>query len=642
MRFSGSINKIMKKIFLLLVLTVAGLNFRAQGQSWSQKMTATAMTIWKDSLPQGKWTYDQGVVLKGVEGVWQQTGDGVYFKYIQHSLDKFITADGGIKGYKMDDYNIDNVLCGRNVLTLYKVLGTEKYYKAVNLLRDQLKTQPRTPQGGFWHKKRYPNQMWLDGLYMGEPFYAEYASTFGENADFDDIAKQFIEMESHARDAKTGLLYHAWDEGKVEKWADPKTGLSKNFWGRADGWYAMALVDVLDQFPANHPKRPELLAILNRLAVAIQKYQDPKSGVWFNVLDKGAEKGNYLEASASCMFVYALAKGVREGYLPASYQPVAEKGFKGILNQFIETDASGQVNLKGTISVAGLGGNPYRDGSYAYYLSEKVVTNDPKGVGAFILASVEVERLANLNAAKGKIALLDSYFNDEHRDDKVTGKTLSFHYKWEEMDNNGFSLFGHVFNNYGFTTQTLYQAPDADNLKKASVYVIVDPDIPKENPKTKYIEAPHIKAISEWVKAGGVLVILNNDTGNAEFKHLNNLMAKFGIQFNEDSRNHVTGQQFDMGAVNVPSGDAIFKAAKKFYIKEISTFKVTPPATAELTDKGDVIIATAKYGKGTVFAVGDPWFYNEYLDGRKLPMMYENFKASNDFVAWLTQQIPAK
>jgi unsaturated rhamnogalacturonyl hydrolase len=232
--------------------------------------------------------------------------------------------------------------------------------------------------------------MWLDGLYMAEPFYAEYALTFDEKAAFDDIAKQFMLMERHARDDKTGLLYHGWDESRKQRWANPETGRSPNFWGRAMGWYAMALVDTLDHFP-DHPQVPELIAILNRLARAVAKYQDPRTGLWYQVLDKGAEKGNYLESSAACMFVYALAKGARNGYLASKYLQVAEKGYRGILKEFVKTDASGRLNLEGTVSVAGLGGNPYRDGSYEYYLSEKVVTNDPKGIGALILAATEME-----------------------------------------------------------------------------------------------------------------------------------------------------------------------------------------------------------------------------------------------------------
>jgi unsaturated rhamnogalacturonyl hydrolase len=305
-----------------------------------------------------------------------------------------VHEDGSIKGYKLDDYNIDNVLNGRILLLLYKVTHKEKYRKAADLLRAQLKAHPRTSEGGFWHKKIYPSQMWLDGLYMGEPFYAEYAATFHEGEAFDDIARQFILMERHARDPKTGLLYHGWDESRQQRWANPQTGRSPNFWGRAMGWYAMALVDVLDYFPKDHPQRNSLIAILNRSAAAIEKYQDRKSGLWYEVLDKGGTPGNYVEASASCMFVYALAKGVRLGYLPSSYSKVAQQGYQGIAEQFIETEANGQVNLRGTVSVAGLGGKPYRDGSYEYYLSEKVVTNDLKGIGAFLMASSEMERVA--------------------------------------------------------------------------------------------------------------------------------------------------------------------------------------------------------------------------------------------------------
>ena len=378
-------------ICLALVYTTA----LAQTKPISEQVAKTAMTaLWHD-YP-AKWTYDHGLVLKGIEQVWRNTNDKQYFEFIQRSMDHFVADDGSIRTYSLDDYNIDNILPGRNLLFLYKVTGNEKYRKAAATLREQLKTHPRTSEGGFWHKKIYPSQMWLDGLYMGEPFYAEFAATFHDDAAFDDIAKQFILMERHARDDKTGLLYHGWDESRKQRWSSPETGRSPNFWGRAMGWYAMALVDTLDNFPRGHPQRAELVAILNRVAQAVAKYQDSRSGLWYQVLDKAGEKGNYLESSAACMFVYALAKATRNGYLPASYQKVAQKGYRGILKEFVKTDANGQVNLEGTVSVAGLGGNPYRDGSYEYYLSEKVVTNDPKGVGALLLAATEME-----TAAKG-------------------------------------------------------------------------------------------------------------------------------------------------------------------------------------------------------------------------------------------------
>jgi unsaturated rhamnogalacturonyl hydrolase len=381
------------KFFLVFTLVSS-----ASAQSLSQQAAATAMSLGSPA----KWTYDHGLVLKGIERVYIATNDKQYLDFIQRSMDHFVADDGSIRTYKPDEYNIDNILPGRNLLFLYKTTGDEKYRKAAALLREQLKTHPRTSEGGFWHKKIYPSQMWLDGLYMGEPFYAEYATTFKEDAALDDIAKQFILMERHSRDDKTGLLYHGWDESKQQRWANPSTGRSPNFWGRAMGWYAMALVDTLDYFPPKHAQRAELIAILNRLARAVAKYQDSRSGLWYQVLDKGGAKGNYLESSASCMFVYALAKGVRNGYLPANYMKTASDGYRGIQEEFVKYDANGRFNLAGTVSVAGLGGTPYRDGSYEYYLSEKVVTNDPKGIGAFLLAATEMETAKRVRGTRSE------------------------------------------------------------------------------------------------------------------------------------------------------------------------------------------------------------------------------------------------
>ncbi|WP_436491485.1 glycoside hydrolase family 88/105 protein [Chitinophaga sp. ARDCPP14] len=388
MRFKTSI------LFAILLLTAT----LSQAQTGAAGMAATVMRIWKDSLEMQpgrpvRWSYDQGVILEGFTGLWKRTGNQEYFRYIQKSMDHFVDANGNIHTYQLTDYNIDNVKNGRILLTLYKATKDNKYKIAADHLREQLRGQPRTNNGGFWHKKRYPYQMWLDGLYMGEPFYAEYAVLTGENSAFRDITRQFVLMEQYARDSRTGLLYHAWDESKEQRWANKTTGQSPHFWGRAMGWYAMALVDALEYYPAGDPGKDSLIAILNRTAAAVKKYQDAKTGCWYQVLDKGDSTGNYVEASASCMFVYALAKGMRLGYLPASYRGVAQKGYKGILKQFIRKNPEGDITLSGTVSVAGLGGDPYRDGSYAYYLSEKVIDNDPKGVGAYILAANEMEMM---------------------------------------------------------------------------------------------------------------------------------------------------------------------------------------------------------------------------------------------------------
>lgn len=629
-------------ISLFLLSCSAVTSAQTQHTSLSEQMAATVMTRWKGSWePQPgrseKWSYDQGVVMVGLTGVWLNTANGEYFRFIQQSMDRFVRDDGTIRTYEISEYNLDHINNGRILLFLYNVTGQEKYRKAADLLREQLKTHPRTSAGGFWHKKIYPSQMWLDGLYMAEPFYAEYAATFHDEAAFDDIARQFELMELHSRDSKTGLLYHAWDESKQQRWANPATGRSPNFWGRAMGWYGMALVDTLDYFPPGHPQRGKLIEILKRLAVAAQKYQDPRSGLWWEVLDKGGAPGNYLEASVSSMFTYALAKGVRKGYLPVSFFAVAQKGYRGIVGKFIKTDPGGQLNLEGTVSVGGLGGTPYRDGSYQYYLSEKVVTNDAKGIGAFLMASNEMEIVPAFSVGRGKTVMLDYFFNNEVKKDGA-GRVTSWHYKWEEMPNSGFYFWGNVFRNLGARTESLTVGPTAANLKHASIYIIVDPDTKTETEKPNFIEAQHVKAINDWVRRGGVLVLMGNDVGNAEFEHFNLLAKQFGIQFNQDSKNRVQGNDFAMGSIPVESGHAIFQTARRLYLKEISTLALTPPAKSVMQHKGDVIMAVARLGRGTVFAVGDPWLYNEYVDGRKLPPQFENFKAARDLSRWLIRQ----
>jgi rhamnogalacturonyl hydrolase YesR len=273
-------------------------------------------------------------------------------------------------------------------------------------LRRQLDSQPRTSAGGFWHKQRYPNHMWLDGLYMGAPFYAECAKVFNTPKDFDDVAKQFSLIDQHLYDAKSGLFYHGWDSAKVQSWANPATGASSNFWGRAGGWYAMACVDVLDFLPTNHPARKEIIAELKKVSAGIVKWQDADTGLWWQVMDQGKRDGNYLEATASAMFVYALAKGVNHGYLARDYVPAIIKGYNGIITQLIKT-AGDKISLTQCCSVAGLGssqpGGKNRDGSFNYYVGEPIVENDLKGVGPFILAGIEVQQLVGSPAQPGTV-----------------------------------------------------------------------------------------------------------------------------------------------------------------------------------------------------------------------------------------------
>lgn len=357
--------------------------------TWSERMAGSMLRL-KPVLSE-KWDYDWGVTLSGVERVWLRTRNPVLFDYIKRNIDRFVEPDGSMPKYHLEEYNLDRINTGKLFFTLFDQTGDERYLKGLHLLRRQLDTQPRNKRGGFWHKAIYPYQMWLDGLYMAGPFYARYAVRFERPQDFDDIAWQFILMEQVARDSESGLLYHGWDESRQQRWAHPRTGCSPHFWGRALGWFAMALVDVLEIFPADHAKRSEVNAVLQRLQRAVEQVQHPASGLWYQVLDKGGQPGNYLEASASCMYTYALAKAARLGLLPAAAQVTARRAWEGILREFMRVGEDGLVYLEKTCGVAGLGGDPYRDGSYAYYVGEKQVTNDPKGVGAFLLAAEEME-----------------------------------------------------------------------------------------------------------------------------------------------------------------------------------------------------------------------------------------------------------
>ncbi|MFZ9208652.1 MAG: glycoside hydrolase family 88 protein, partial [Sediminibacterium sp.] len=549
----------------------------AQSKSLAAEVAATAMaTLWKvpvgaDTAKPTKWTYGQSIGLLGISRLWIQTANPAYFSYLQNSINYFISENGDIKFHKVQDYDIDNILFGRILLTLYNVTSQVKYYKAASLLRDQLKSQLHKNEGI---------------LYMREPFYAAYAKQFHEPEAFDDIANRFIWMEQHARDAKTGL-------------------------------YEMALVDVLENFPVTHPKHDTLVSILKRRANAIKKLQDPSTGLWHDILNSPKEKEPRIVVSASAMFVYANAKAVRLGFLPASYLAVSKKGYDGILKQFIDTNKEGYANLKGALS------------------------EDPNGVGVFIQAANEMEWHLVPKLGKNKVFLLDDYYNAEKKKD-IKGVEYAYHYKWPEMYNNGFSFLGNIITTNGLQTKTLSQAPTAGNLKNASIYMIVDADNIADNPTPNYMNDRDAQEIYNWVKAGGVLVLFHNDKPNADFTAINKLSDLFGIHFNEDTYNKVIGINYLGGKIDVPAGHQIFKNVQTIYQKEVCSITVKAPAKSVLT-KGDLVVfATAKIGKGTVFATGDPWLYNEYTDGRMLPAMYQNAEAAKDVVKWLISQIPGK
>ncbi len=344
-----------------------------------------------------KWSYAAAVELEGILGAALAYDDKEMLDYVLNYTDFFVNPDGTIKAFNKDAYNIDNVKGGVEILKAYDITGDEKYKKAADNIYDQLLSHPRTKTKNFWHKKIYPSQVWLDGLYMGQPFYAEYVNKFlgSDPALWNDIANQLITVGKKTYDPATGLYRHAWDEKKKQFWANKKTGQSEHAWGRAMGWYVWALTDVLEKMPADHPKRQELLDLYKNVCSGIVKYQDPKSGVWYQVLDSPNRQGNYLEATASAMFVYNLLRGVRLGLLDQSYLEPAKKGYEGMVETFVKENSDGTISLTDCCAVAGLGGgsSQRRNGTFEYYLSEPVRDNDAKGVGPFILAGLEYDNL---------------------------------------------------------------------------------------------------------------------------------------------------------------------------------------------------------------------------------------------------------
>ncbi|WP_280778498.1 glycoside hydrolase family 88 protein [Parabacteroides sp. PM5-20] len=346
-----------------------------------------------DFQPTLKWDYCHGLELQAFLQLYEKNGDEKYFDYALAYADTMIQADGSITAYKLSDYNIDRVNSGKILFRLYDYTKDPKIKKAIDLLRSQLDTHPRNEDGGFWHKKIYPHQVWLDGVYMGTPFMAEYAARFNRPQDFADVINQIRMAARHTYDPANGLYRHACDLSREMFWADKVTGQSKHTWGRALGWYAMAIVDALDFVPVDQEGRTEVLEILNHIAGKLKEIQDKKTGLWYQVLDRSGDKGNYVESSCSAMFIYSLLKAVRMGYIDASYRQVAEKAYKGFIKEFVEFDTNGLMHITRACGVAGLGGKDNRSGDYNYYINEMIRANDPKVIGPFIMAVLEMDKL---------------------------------------------------------------------------------------------------------------------------------------------------------------------------------------------------------------------------------------------------------
>ncbi len=334
-----------------------------------------------------KWNYIDGCMIKAILELYHMTQDSDYLEFADGFIDRFVNADGSIVSYRPEEYNLDNVNAGKTLFDLYKLTGKEKYRRAIDLIYSQLMEQPRTESGNFWHKKIYPNQIWLDGLYMALPFYMQYETEYHDGRNCEDILKQFRNVRESMRDLRNGLYYHAYDESRTAFWCDKVTGLSDSFWLRALGWYAMALVDTAEIMTGG--ARAELSGVYRELIDAMLPYQDPETGMWYQVVNRGGIAPNYLETSGSAIFAYAIMKSVRIGLLPKSYFAFGEKAFYGICRRYL-SEENGELQLDGICLVAGLGNVEQREGTFDYYMREPIVKNEAKGVAPLVLAYIEI------------------------------------------------------------------------------------------------------------------------------------------------------------------------------------------------------------------------------------------------------------
>ncbi len=425
-------------------------------------------------------------------------------------------------------------------------------------------------------------------LCTAEPFLAEYASVFQEPEEFANITRGFEQ----------------WD--RIAPWPSPKVE-EKNLKNTSIAWLAASLVDALPYYPQDHPGRVTLIAIFSRIADTAAHRQDSSTGLFEGSPD--ASPHQPIGSSQACLLAYALAKGARLGYLPPEDSKRAVKAWQALSKSYLNAGSD-------------LGSGP--------------------GSGALLVAAAELDLAPTATLARGQTVLLDAWYNSQQRKN-AAGLTEYFHYKWSDKSDSGYALFAHLFQSYGAATETLYSAPTHDSLRKAQYYIIVSPDIPVKNPNPHYMTAQDAEQIAAWVKDGGILILMENDPPNADLAHLNLLADKFGIHFDDVLHHHILGEHVEDGRMAVDGNGHLFHHPHTLYMKDTCAISLSGPAVALFRDRGDVVMASAKYGQGTVFASVDPWLYNEYTDGRKKPEIYDqfdNFAGGQELVQWLFEQRP--
>jgi unsaturated rhamnogalacturonyl hydrolase len=608
---------------VLVVWVLFALPGRSQSRPWADLAARTLIENGQAGAPIAPWNDETGVELEGLDAAWYNTANGDYFRYARKNVDAELntvsadTTNGGQTRPPGDP------LLASQFLLFYRVTLDARYYKASAEFHEVfarfcgLNVAASTPQN--------PGDPPGTGLCTAQPFLAEYASVFHQRQDFAGITGSFVKWYEAIRVPDSS---HSAAPARVH----PSAQLAP---------LAFALVDALPAYPADDPGRTRLIALFNLVAAEIVQRQDRRTGLFNEVEPPGTDGPQHVPAPSSCLLVYALEKGVRLGYLARRYADSAQSAWQGVLN------LAAQVQNDGTIKLV-----PYLQPSQpdAPIWHDTVIPNAPsrpaslseRGLGQFLLAATEAEHDVTATAARGQIITVDAWYNSQQRKN-AAGQMDYFHYKWSDMSDSGYSLLAQMFQSYGMATETLYSAPTLAKLSKSQFYLIVSPDIPVKNPNPHYMTARDAAEIASWVRRGGVLILMENDPPNADIDHLNLLADKFGIHFDNVLHHHIIGEQVEDGRIPVEAGGALFHQAHTLYMKDTCAISLQGPATALLRDRGDVVMASAKYGRGTVFAVVDPWLYNEYTDGRKNPRIYnqfDNFAGGKELVQWLLQQRP--
>lgn len=537
-----------------------------------------------------------GLALAGMNAAWYNTANGDYFRYAKAVADAYIDADASGAGNEQTESAVDRALMGSDLLLLYRVTLDLKYWTAADRLHSQLAAQCEIslPDSHSGH----PDTTSAGGVCTAEPFFAAYAALAHSMQDYAAITKDFARWEQEI----------VRPEGEQSGKQTPKSRAAET------AFLAASIVDSLEYYPRNDPGRAELTGLLNRLSANALRNPDGPNAL---LLEPPGMR-NPASPSAACFFVYAWLKGVRLGLLPVRFNAEALRIWQSFRERSNSADSNSALPANG---------------------ANRSLAED----GAFLLASTEADLAPANTQGRGQTVLLDAWFNSQQRSG-VTGAKEYFHYKWSDASDSGYSLFGHIWESYGASTETLDSAPTRQKLSRAQFYIIASPDIPVKNPNPHYMTDPDAAEIADWVKQGGVLVLMENDPPNADIAHMNLLADRFGVHFDDVLHHHILGEQVEDGRIPVAAGGPLFRHAHTLYMKDTCAISLREPAVLLLRDRGDVVMAAAKYGRGTVFAAVDPWVYNEYTDGRKNPAIYsqfDNFAGGEELVQWLIEQSAA-